>query len=74
MHDETIAILRRLAGLGMGYCEIGAGAHVSPTTVRIALISGELPQRPRPKRALVTFCRVNASATKRSELRFTDVP
>ena len=58
--------------LGLTEVETAAIVGVSPTTIRIVRMAGELPVRERCRRAIAEFVRINKRAKRRTDLKLVD--
>jgi hypothetical protein len=52
------------------YGALAAASAISPSTARVVMLTGELPQQPGPRRRLEKFAAINAAAKTRGDLRF----
>jgi hypothetical protein len=70
--DEIVAQLRAIMKrVDMpSYVTLAAAMGASPTTVRLALLTGRTPAQKEARGKFRAFIERNAEATKRSELRF----
>jgi len=53
-----------------GYTVVASASGTAPATVRTVILTGELPRREAPRRALVAFAQRNVGARQRRDLVF----
>jgi hypothetical protein len=67
--DTIVAIMK---ACGLSYTHIANAAGISASTARLVVLTRTLPERRQARLALQAFAERNASAERRSEIRFCD--